>query len=85
MRIATAFFALGLVAFSHQGLAVTKTLSSAPVGSEGAIGGAAVTCHIYNAGTDPVVLKPASDTRRHRSARYHQHGFVRGRAAVAET
>ncbi len=59
MKIAIAFLGLGLLAFPHQGIAVTKTLASAPVGpsdSSGNFLGSIVSCSIFNAGADPVTF-----------------------------
>jgi hypothetical protein len=58
MKTTMTAIVLGLTIFTMPAVAVTKTFSSAPLGSELALGGAVVTCSIYNAGSAPIVLAP---------------------------
>ena len=56
MKTAIAMSILGLLALSQPALSASKTIASAPVGPNSVFGGAAMTCSIFNAGSDPIVL-----------------------------
>jgi hypothetical protein len=60
MKTAIAFAVLGLVALAQPAAAVTKTFASGPVGPESGFGGVTISCAIYNAGSDPIVLTSRS-------------------------
>lgn len=57
MKTAITLAFLGLAALVQPAVAVTKTISSAPIGPDiGFGGGAFVFCNIHNAGADPILL-----------------------------